>query len=188
MAAADPDHLQAIKTRLADVAGIENLSVTMVGGRMVFGINGKTIGLTPFASEDEIEAAIRLSLAAPIAPATPPAPIPTPMPMPAATEAVVEPAPAAAPTTAPAPKAKPVPAVGSFAASLKAMMNEALAGVEQAKENGASKVRAKVAMLNEAKTAVVRVTDNMAQNIEDQANSVMAELGQISNDLTGEAD
>jgi hypothetical protein len=126
-------------------------------------MDGKTVELSAEASASEVAQALNV----------------TPLPA-----VQIAPASPVVPSVAPV---KIVPALGSFAASLKAMVDEAVAGVEQAKANGLSKVKEKIGKLGEAKAAVVRVTDNMAQNIEDQADSVMAELGQISNDLTGEA-
>ena len=78
-------------------------------------------------------------------------------------------------------------APGSFAASLKAMMDEAKAGLAQARSDGLAKVGEAVGKLNEAKTAVATVSGTLAKTIEAEAASVMSELGQISNDLTGEA-
>jgi hypothetical protein len=74
---------------------------------------------------------------------------------------------------APTITAVPKPAAhGSFAASLKAIVDEALAGAEKAKADGLSKVRTAVGKIGEATAATVRVTDNMASNIEDQAASI----------------
>lgn len=72
---------------------------------------------------------------------------------------------------------------GSFAASLKAMMDEARAGVVQARADGIAKVGEAVGKLGDAKAAVTHVTGTMAAAIESEAADVMAELGQISNDL-----
>lgn len=80
------------------------------------------------------------------------------------------------------PVAKPA-ASGSFAASLKAIVDEAKAGIEQAKANGLAQVRDAVGDLTKAKDATIRVTDNMASTVKSQAADIMAELGQISNDL-----
>lgn len=170
MAPADPDHLQAIKARLADVANIDQLSVAMVGGRMVFGINGRQIGFDPFSGDDEIETAIRLALSAPAAPAAAPVQIETPMPVAAAATPK-----AASMTTAPAP--------GSFAASLKAMIDEAHAGVEQARADGRARVGAAITKLNDVKASTTKVATGMAVQIEDAARDALADLGQISNDL-----
>lgn len=78
------------------------------------------------------------------------------------------------------------PVSGSFAASLKAMMDEARAGLEQARSDGKARVSEAVGKFAEAKTATVSVAGNIAKTIEDEAASVMAELGQISNSLGGE--
>jgi hypothetical protein len=73
------------------------------------------------------------------------------------------------------------PASGSFAASIRAIMDDARADIEQARADGLSKVREAVGKLTEAKAAIVQVTNSMAKTIEDEAASVTAELGQISN-------
>lgn len=79
------------------------------------------------------------------------------------------------------PEKKPMS--GSFAAQIKAMMDEARAGVEQAKAEGLAKVGDAVGKLNDAKVAATKVAGSMAKTIEEEANAVLAELGQISNDL-----
>lgn len=80
-------------------------------------------------------------------------------------------------------KESTMPNPGSFAASLRAMVDEAKAGVEQAQADGRAKVSEAVAKLNEAKEATAKVAGAMAQTISDQAAEVISDLGQISNDL-----
>lgn len=75
------------------------------------------------------------------------------------------------------------PAPGSFAADIRAMMDEARAGVAQARADGRAKVGEAVQKLHQAKTATAHVADKMAGMIHDEASDVLAELGQISNDL-----
>jgi hypothetical protein len=75
----------------------------------------------------------------------------------------------------------PKPAPGGFAASIRAMMDEARADLAKAREDGVSKVKEAVGKLTEAKAAVVQVSGSIAKTIEDEAASVMAEIGQISN-------
>lgn len=85
---------------------------------------------------------------------------------------------------APAKEEKPMTAApGSFAANLRSIMDEARAGVAQAREEGLGKVKDAVGKLGEARAAVTHVSTSMAKTIEDEAAAVMAELGQISNDL-----
>ena len=83
-------------------------------------------------------------------------------------------------------EAKPVmttPAPGSFAASIRAMMDEARAGVAQARADGLAKVGDAVGKLTDAKVSIAKVSASMASTIEEEAASVLSELGQISNDL-----
>jgi ribosomal protein L1 len=75
------------------------------------------------------------------------------------------------------------PAPGSFAASLKAIVDDARAGLAQQRVDGVAQVQAAVGKINEAKAAVAHVTSSMAKTIEDEAAAVLSELGQISNDL-----
>lgn len=72
---------------------------------------------------------------------------------------------------------------GSFAAGLKAMLDEARAGLEQSRADGLAQVQGAVGKLNEAKVATAHVSAKMAKTIEDEAANALAELGQISNDL-----
>lgn len=77
----------------------------------------------------------------------------------------------------------PEPKPGSFAAELRAMLQEGLAGVEKAKEDGRAQVREAVGELSKAASASAKVSGSMAQTIKDQAATIMSDLGQISNDL-----
>jgi hypothetical protein len=85
-------------------------------------------------------------------------------------------------------KAAPMtnPAPGSFAASIKAMLDEAKAGLAQARAEGLATVQQAVAKLNDAKAATAKVAGNMAKTIEEEAASALSELGQVSNDIGGE--
>lgn len=155
-----------LKSRLADVPGIETLTLQMLGGRQMFGFDGLIVGVDPLATDQEIENAIREAAARKatyLAKATPLPPVGL---MPAQ-------------TTETKPMGTPAP--GSFAASLRAMMDEARSGVAQARADGLAQVGEAVKQLGEAKTAIVQVTGTMARTITDEAASVMAELGQISN-------
>jgi hypothetical protein len=167
-----------LKARLGAIPGIEEATSDIEGGQRVFKISGKTIAVGRFAFDNEIERAIRKAFgmsdeihttelpAAPLIVAVPEPVAEAPKPV----ELAVPPA--------PAPKPQ-----GSFAASLRVMMDEARAGVAQARADGLAKVTDAISKLTEARTATIRVTGSMAQTIEDEAASVMAELGQISNDL-----
>lgn len=73
------------------------------------------------------------------------------------------------------------PVSGGFAADIKAILDGAKLRVLQAQNNGRAKVNDAANRLGEAAVQVERVTDGMAAQINDQADSVLAELGQISN-------
>lgn len=89
-------------------------------------------------------------------------------------EAIRDFAPTKGPTMSPT-------APGGFAASLRAILDEAKAGLEQAQQDGKAKVGEAVAKLKDATTATLQVSGTIAQAITDQADAVMSDLGQISN-------
>lgn len=181
------DHL---KIKLADFPGINEATSHLEGGRQVIEIYGERATCGPFASDNEVEAAIRLALGIPEV---------TPM-----TEETTDSSAAAtvkaseqdtAPTATPLPPAiglatasipvlvrKPVQP-GSFVAGLRAMMDEARDGIAQARADGHRQVADAVAELADAKHATARVAGTIASAIKDEAADVMAELGQISNEL-----
>jgi hypothetical protein len=102
------------------------------------------------------------------------------------TEAIAELTPTPLPTvnlTEAKPPMATTPSPGGFAAQIRSMMDAARAGVEQARTNGLAKVGDAVGKLKEAEAATVKVTDSMVQTMEDEAASLLSELGQISNDL-----
>jgi hypothetical protein len=101
---------------------------------------------------------------------------------PAATPLPPAPTIAPPPVVAPPPATKPAPA-GGFVASLRAMMDEARAGLDQARAEGMAVVQGAIGELHQAKAATTKVTGTMADRIKSEAADVMAELGQISNDL-----
>lgn len=161
-----------LKTRLADVPGIETLTLTIIGGRYVFGFNGLIAAVDPLASDQEIDTAIRE--AADVAKFG----------RSAADKQTAALLPSVSLNSEPR-KVKPMttPAPGSFAASLRALMDDARAGVAQAKVDGMAQVQEAVGDLHQVKASVVHVTGKMAQSIKDEAADIRAELGQISNDL-----
>jgi hypothetical protein len=143
-----------LKSRMADIPGIEGLTMQLANGRQVFTIGEHVASTTAFASDAEIETAIRDALRLP-------------------SVALIPDKPKDAPMSTPAP--------GSFAASIRAMMDEARAGVAQARTDGLAKVGAAIAKLDEAKVQTARVAEGMARAIADEADAALAELGQISN-------
>lgn len=153
--------VQDMKQALRDVPGVEGLTMAYTfDGNALLTIGGRTVEASPAMSSDEIAAAFSATVT-PLPPAIAYAATPT-----TRIETM---------TTKPAP--------GSFAAGIRAMMDEARQGVAQARADGLSKVGEAVGKLNDAKVATTHVAGKMASVIEDEAADVMAELGQISNDL-----
>lgn len=164
---------EIIKVKLRDVPGIEQLAFTEVGDRLVAAFNGVTTSTAHNASEDQMMAAIRNAASLRVAMLRAPnttAPELSPQPLPS-------------PTAPAAPETKPMsaPAPGGFAAGLKAILDEAKAGVVQAQANGTAKVKEAAQRLNQAAVQTIAVADTMAQQIDDQTHAVLSELGQISN-------
>lgn len=159
----------AVKARLADVPGIENLSVANIEGRFEFGMDGKIAAVNELASDADIDSAIRIIFGGHVTPLPPAQPLP--------------PAPTAAPATPKAATMTTTPAPGSFAASLKAMMDEAKNGLAQAQSAGRARVKEAVGKFADATVATGKVSETIATQIEDAASSALADLGQISNDL-----
>lgn len=50
----------AVKARLSDVPGIDAMSVSNIGGRLVFGLGGKVAAVRDGATDAEIDSAIRI--------------------------------------------------------------------------------------------------------------------------------
>lgn len=177
-----------IKQALAHVPGIDSLTMQYGDkGAQVFKWGDMSVEVPANSSEAVVSAAISTAASAPVpisagevTPVTTAATV-VATPLPAAPSPVgAAPSPVgAAPSTPPVAK----PASGSFSASIKAMMDEARAGVAQARADGLVQVKDAVGKLNDAKTATAKVAGTMAKTIEDEAASVLSELGQISNDL-----
>jgi hypothetical protein len=151
------------------IPGAESLTIAYCGdGNELVTIAGRTVAVRPGASIAEIELAFREP-----AMNTPNVTV-TPLPAVAYEAQPID-------STRTATMTNPAP--GGFAAGIRAMMDEARAGVAQARADGLAKVGEAVQALNEAKTATAHVADKMAGAIHSEAADVMAELGQISNDL-----
>jgi hypothetical protein len=165
-----------LKQALRDVSGAESLTLGYApNGDELVTIAGRTVTVRPGASNAEIALAFREpATSTPNVSVTPLPPI-----------VAYAPAPTIPPQTR--TKSMSTPNPGSFAAGIRAMMDEARAGVAKARADGLAKVGDAVGKLNDAKVATAHVAGAMAQTIENEAADVMAELGQISNDLGGNA-
>jgi hypothetical protein len=60
--------INELRARMQDIPGIEGLTMQLAGGRQVFTIGGMVTSTTAFASDDEIETAIRNALRLPSVP------------------------------------------------------------------------------------------------------------------------
>lgn len=157
-----------LKQSLRAIPGAESLTLGYApNGDELVTIAGRTVQVRPGASNAEIELAFREP------------PMSTP-------NVIVTPLPPSVSYNQPQGNTMTsTPAPGGFAAGIRAMMDEARAGVEKARADGLAKVGEAVQKLNDAKAATEHVAGSMAKTIEDEAASVLAELGQISNDLGG---
>jgi hypothetical protein len=162
---------EAIKAKLADVPGIEQLAFTLVGDRLVAAFNGRTTSTAHNASEDQMILAIRNAASLPPVPDAPVVLNPQPLPT---SDAIAAPA---------APKVKTManPAPGGFAAQIKAMLDGARADLANVKAEGLAQVQSAVQEHVQAGQQVKAVAANMAQMIRSETADALAELGQISN-------
>jgi hypothetical protein len=170
-----------LKSRMADIPGIDHLTMQIVMGRQCFGLNGKLIGVPMTADDGEVEGTIRAAVASTLTAAEiVKVPDEAPSPSAALLPPLVQPE---------APKVQPRPAIapGGFAASLKGMLDDAQAQLAKAQYTGRARVQQSVDKFSMAIAAVGKVSESKAKEIEDAADSVLADLGQISNDLNGEA-
>lgn len=158
---------EAIKAKLADVPGIEQLAFTLVGDRLVAAFNGITTSTAHNASEDQMIAAIRNAASLRVAQLRNPD-------EPAPVELSPQPLPVKGPSMT-----KPAP--GGFAAQIRSMMDGARNRLAQAQADGIAKVSDAVNAHERAVGQVVAVTTTMVQTIEDETAAALAELGQISN-------
>lgn len=155
---------ERIKLKLPDIAGIEQLAFTEVGDRLVAAFNGVTTSVAHNASEDQMIAAIRNAASLRVAQLRMP------------NETAPELSPPPLPTKGPA-----MPSRFGIAAQMRAMMDEARAGLQDAIGQGMAQVKAAVDEHTEAAHQVKAVTSSMAAQIRSETADVLAELGQISN-------
>jgi hypothetical protein len=167
---------EAIKAKLADVPGIEQLAFTLVGDRLVAAFNGITTSVAHNASEDQMIAALRNAASLRVAQLRAPGNIIDPVPE-------LSPPPLPSPTAPAEPKGQPMasPAPGGFAAQIKAMLEGARNDLAQAKADGLAQVQEAVTEHVKAGQQVKAVAATMATAIKDETAAALAELGQISN-------
>ncbi len=151
-----------LKQALRDIPGAESLTLAYApNGNELVTIAGHTVEVSPHASAAEIA----LAFQTPNVTVTPVPPV----------------------DYAPAPtigtKTMSTPNPGSFAASIRAMLDQGRAGVEKAKADGLAQVSAAVNKMNDAKDATAKVSASIAASIHSEVADVMAELGQFSNEL-----
>lgn len=161
---------ESIKAKLSDVPGIEQLAFTEVGDRLVAAFNGRTTSIAHNGNEDQMILAIRNAASLPAAAEAPVVLNPQPLPT---SESLAPPA---------APKVRTMAnATGGFAADMKAILDDAKLRVLQSQNNARSKVSDAANKLVDVAKQVDRVGDTIAQQMHDQADAVLSELGQISN-------
>jgi hypothetical protein len=163
-----------LKAKLSDLPGIEGATSELIGGAQVIHINGAEAHTGPFASDTEIERAIRSALNMLDPEATEPAePNVTPMPPVSLIEEPKkdEPAPVRA---APAPVGKPIPSSGGYTqGSIKALLQ----GLRDRQGSVMSEVEGKVKRAHKALDRVAQV----GIDADATADAILAELGQFSN-------
>jgi hypothetical protein len=147
-----------LKIRLADVPGIETLTLQLIGGRQVFGFAGMIAAVDPLANDQEIENTIRAAAARKAAYLAKSTPLPDAGLMPAPTR-----------------EAKPMGVTGAshVGANLKTRMDD-LKGKIAA---GQSKIDAGLSKMEQAAEA----TNQFGEQLGSEADDLLATLGQFTN-------
>ena len=151
----------SVKARLADVPGIDRMSVSNIAGRLEFGMDGKIAAVDENASDAVIDAAIRATFGGHI---TPP-PVAQPL---SAPSAPIIPA-----------KATTMSITGAAPAtlSIKAMIEASRQKVKGAHD----KLIANSAKISQAADAL----DGLGNDLGTEADDLLAMVGQYKNDLSG---
>jgi hypothetical protein len=160
-----------LKAKLSDLPGIEGATSEIVGGGQVIRINGSEAHVGPFASDTEIEKAVRSAMTKPEHDAT--KPNVTPMPEVTLIEEPKkdEPTPVRAAT---APVGKPIPSSGGYTpGSIKTLLQ----GLRDRQGSVMSEVEGKVKRAHKALDRVAQV----GIDADATADAILAELGQFSN-------
>lgn len=153
--------------RLADLPGVETISNRLDGGKQIIAINGREISVGPFASDTEIEVALRLALQAPRkdVPMTD-EPEATPLP----------PVEMVKPEQAPARVGRPIPAGGDYRPGA---LKELLAGLKSRKQNVMSEA------VREAKRAhkALNLVENTSADMRATTAGILDEFREFTNDI-----
>jgi hypothetical protein len=145
--------IEDLKQRLANVPGIEKLTMRLEAGKEIYSVGGGFVAVDPMATDAEIEAAIRS-----VVPAT--APKVTPLPI---VNLSTEPTPAM-------PSASPIGFVpGEISGMFKALRERKAAMVAGLAANGADVA------------AMLTAGEQMAEALKAEGDAMRAEFGQITN-------
>ena len=150
----------AVKERLADVPGIDRMSVSNIAGRLEFGMDGKLAIIDENAADNQIDAAIRATFGGHITP--PP---------------VAMPLVAAATTTQPQGKSMSITGAAPATLSIKAMIEKSRSTVQAAHQ----KLTDNAAKVQQAADALSSLGDDLGKEGDD----LLAMVGQYKNDLSG---
>ena len=151
-----------LKTRMADVAGIESLSMALEAGRIMLRWDGCSAMVDAAASDAEIEAAIRNAIKVPSVSLIPDKP-----------EAVLAPAPSKGSSTM---STNPAGA----GASVKALMED---HVRMMGEIQAAQIEILRSTLAQQRNSVTAAVGSVAAKIAAQTDEFNAIMGQFTNDL-----
>jgi hypothetical protein len=151
-----------LKARLADVPGIETLTLQLIGGRQVFGFAGMIAAVDPLATDQEIEDAIREAAARK-----------------ADFLAKTTPLPDAGLMPAPIQEENPMGVTGAshVGANLKTRMDDLKSKIAA----GQSKIDASLSKMEQAAEATHQFGDQLGT----EADELLATLGQFTNGAPG---
>lgn len=154
----------AVKARLADVPGIEHMSVSNIAGRITFGMDGKIAAVGENATDAEIDAAIRATFGGHVTPVPAAAPLAVP---------------AAAPSTAVVPAKETTAVSVTGAAHVGTSLKEMLAARKTKIAAAHDKLAANFDKLDQATAAL----DTLGDKVGSEADDLMSVVGQFTNDL-----
>lgn len=167
--------LASLKARLADVPGIEQMSMQLLVGRQNYSIGGKVISVDAMATEAEAEAAIRAALSSP---AVAHMPAGSPLAPAAGSSALL---PSVNLQTDKEKTTMSITGAGGTAVSLKAMVDAQRQKIAQALEDGMKHVQAGFDKQNEAVAAL----NSLGDKVHSEADDLLASVGQFANDIVG---
>ncbi|WP_375782908.1 hypothetical protein ACE10Z_23630 [Bradyrhizobium sp. Pha-3] len=173
--------LASLKARLADIPGIESMSMQLLAGRQSYSIGGKVVSVDATATEDEAEAAIRAALGS-LAVAQMPAGTPVAAPaVPASSSSAL--LPQVNMTANQESTTMSITGAGGAGLSLKAMIQKRKAKIQADIDSHMKAIEAEF----DVQDQVVAGLGALPGKIKSETSDLAASIGQFANDILGES-